>query len=63
MIEEGPEGCGFAEGFKTHRTLSSLVQHYHRVSLQIHNSGLATTLRFPVRCIKPNIPAFSSYLV
>lgn len=62
VIDEGPEGYGFAEGFKTHKTLQSLVQYYHRVSLQMHNSGLATTLRLPVRCIKRNIPADRSLL-
>ena len=60
-IEEGPEGFGFAEGFNTHPTLQSLVEYYHRVSLQMHNSGLATTLRMPVRWVKNKIPAWRRF--
>ena len=60
-IEESPEGFGFAEGFNNHPTIESLVEYYHRVSLQIHNSGLATTLRMPVRCLKPNIPPWTKH--
>ena len=60
-IEESAEGFGFAEGFNNHPTIESLVEYYHTVSLQMHNSGLATTLRLPVRCFKPNIPAWNKY--
>ena len=60
-IEESAEGFGFAEGFTNHPTIQSLVEYYHRVSLQMHNSGLATTLRMPVRWYKPNIPPWNKY--
>ncbi|XP_046846579.1 phosphatidylinositol 3-kinase regulatory subunit alpha-like [Xenia sp. Carnegie-2017] len=51
-VEEGPEGFGFAEGFKNHPTLQSFVEYYHRVLLQMHKSSVATTLRMPVRLVK-----------
>lgn len=50
-IEKGPQGYGFAEPYNIYPDLRSLVHHYHRQSLRMHNPNLDTTLMFPIKYI------------
>ncbi|XP_065069881.1 phosphatidylinositol 3-kinase regulatory subunit alpha-like [Rhopilema esculentum] len=51
-IERGPRGYGFAEPYNIYVDLKSLVHHYHKQSLKMHNPSLDTTLMFPIRYIE-----------
>jgi hypothetical protein len=42
-------GFGFAEPYCIYESLTSLVLHYSKTSLEEHNEDLRTTLKFPVR--------------
>lgn len=47
-VNKGPGGYGFAN-FTNYPTLKDLVKYYHVNTLQIHNPGLDTTLKFPLK--------------
>ncbi|RMX38675.1 hypothetical protein pdam_00005911 [Pocillopora damicornis] len=47
-VNRGPGGYGFAN-YTNYPTLKDLVEYYHVNTLQIHNPGLDTTLKFPLK--------------
>ena len=48
-VKRGQDGCfGFAVNYTTYPTLVDLVRYYHENTLQVHNSELDTTLKFPL---------------
>lgn len=51
-IEKGPDGFGFADPYNIYPDFKSLVHHYHKQSLRMHNPLLDTTLMFPIRYIE-----------
>ena len=60
-IERGARGYGFAEPYNIYPDLKSLVHHYHRQSLKMHNPVLDTTLMFPIRYIEDDDNIYMAY--
>lgn len=52
LIKQGDYGYGFNEPYLIFPTLRDLVLNYSKISLQMHNSVLNTTLNYPA---KPNL--------
>jgi len=59
-IERGSNGYGFAEPYNIYPDLESLVQHYHKQSLKMHNPHLDTTLLFPIRYLEDDESIYMS---